>query len=264
MNIFRWELKTGFRSLLIWAAVVVLFVLLGVSKFSAYYNNPDMLKLINDLPQAMRDILNTQAFNLTTLSGFFGIMFTYFALLLGIAAVMWGAEIVSKEERDKTVEFSLSMPVTRARLITYKALAALANCVLLLGITWGASLVSASRYQPDSAFFRFLALEMVAVFFLQLIFLAVGLLLGCAMKHYRIAISTAVFALLGTYFLSLIVTLDKNLDFLRFLSPFAYFNPATMLNQSRFDPVTVVLSLAIAAAAMARAYVTYSKRDLYI
>ena len=61
-----------------------------------------------------------KAFNLTTISGFFGIMFTYFALLLSIAATMWGSDIISKEERDKTVEFSLTLPVTRSRVVTAK------------------------------------------------------------------------------------------------------------------------------------------------
>ena len=56
-------------------------------------------------------------------------MFTYFALMLSIAAAMWGSDIISKEERDKTVEFSLTLPVTRSRLVTAKALAALVNCI---------------------------------------------------------------------------------------------------------------------------------------
>src|SRR5512142_1569521 len=124
MNIFRRELRANLKSLIVWSVIVVLFVAMGVSKFSAYYNNPDMLKLIDSLPKAAQDVLNVQAFNLTTVGGFFGVMFTYFALLLGIAAAMWGSDIITKEERDKTVEFSLTLPVTRRRVITGKALAA--------------------------------------------------------------------------------------------------------------------------------------------
>jgi ABC-2 type transport system permease protein len=244
--------------------IVVLFVLVGVSKFSAYYNNPDMLSILNDLPKAVVDALNLQAFNLTTVSGFFGIMFNYYALLLCIAAAMWGSDIISKEERDKTVEFSLTMPVTRSRLITAKALAALTNSIILLLMTWGASLVSAAKYQPDSEFFKFLAFCMLALFILELIFLAIGILLGCAMKRYKLATSTAVFVLLGTYFLSIIVTLNQNLDFLRFFSPFKYFDASILLHESRVDGVSIVLSAVIILACMYGAYATYSKRDLYI
>lgn len=264
MNIFRRELKATRKSLIIWGVIVVLFVIVGMSKFSAYYNNPPMLAILNSLPKAMLDAFNFQAFKLTTVSGFFGIMFAYYALLLCIAAAMWGSDIISKEERDKTVEFSLTLPIPRSRLVSAKALAALANCILLLLITWGASLVSAARYQPDSAFFKFLTLCMLALFIMQLIFLAIGILLGCAMKRYKLATSTAVFLLLGTYFLSVIVTLNKNLDFLKFFSPFQYFDAARLLHESRFNGVFIILSIAIVIVCMTGAYLTYSKRDLYI
>jgi ABC-2 type transport system permease protein len=264
MNIFVRELKANLKSLLIWGVIVILFVVVGFSKFSAYYNNPDMLKILNDLPQAMLDVLNVQAFNLTTVSGFFGIMFSYYALILGIAAVMWGSDIIAKEERDKTVEFSLTLPVTRSRLVTAKTLAVLVNCAGLLLITWGASLVGAAHYQPDSAFYKFLALCILALFILQLIFLAIGIFLGCAMKRYKLAGSAAISLLLGTYFLSIISALSKNLDFLKYFSPFKYFDPASLLRQSRFDFAFIWLSLAIILVSMAGAYLTYTRRDLYI
>ena len=53
-----------------------------------------------------------------------GIMIIYFGLILTIAAAMWGSDIITKEERDKTVEFALTLPVTRSRLISAKAVAA--------------------------------------------------------------------------------------------------------------------------------------------
>jgi ABC-2 type transport system permease protein len=228
MNIFVRELKANFRSLLIWGVIVILFVMIGISKFSAYYENPEMLAILNDMPPALLSAFNMQAFNLTTISGFFGVMFTYFALIVSIAAAMWGSDIISKEERDKTVEFSLTLPVTRSRLVTGKALAALVNCIGLLLITWGASLVSAARYQPDSEFYRFLGLCMLALFIMQLIFLAIGIFLGCAMKQYRRASAVAVSLLLGTYFLSVLSGLNENLGFLKYLSPFKYFDAGVL------------------------------------
>jgi ABC-2 type transport system permease protein len=235
-----------------------------MSKFSAYYNNPDMLAILDSMPQAVVNALNFNAFNLTTVSGFFGVMFGYYALLLCIAAAMWGSDIIAKEERDKTVEFSLTLPVTRSRLISAKTMAALTNCVLLLLITWGASIISAAGYHPEGTFFKFLALCMLALFFMQMIFLAIGIFLGCALKRYKRAVSTAVFFLLGTYFLSIISALNQNLDFLKYFSPFKYFDPALLLHESRFDGIYLILSAAIILACMYGAYTTYAKRDLYI
>jgi ABC-2 type transport system permease protein len=264
MNIFVRELKSGLKSLLIWGVIVVLFVIVGVSKFQAYYGNPEMLKILDCMPAAMLDAFNMRAFNLTTVSGFFGIMFSYFALIVSIAAAMWGSDIISKEERDKTVEFSLTLPVTRARVVTAKALAALVNCIGLLLVTWGASVVGTMRYPPEAGFSRFLTLCMLAMFVMELVFLAIGIFLGCAMKQYRRAGSVAVTLLLGTFFLSVISSMNTDLDFLRYLSPFRYFDAGLMLREARLDPVFVGLSLAIVVVSMAGAYLTYARRDLYI
>jgi ABC-2 type transport system permease protein len=264
MNIFVRELKSNLRSLIIWSVIVVLFVTIGISKFSAYFENPEMLALMDSMPPALLDAFNFRAFNLTTITGFYGVMFAYFGLMLSIAAAMWGSDIISKEERDKTVEFSLTLPVTRSRLVTAKALAVLVNCVALLLVTVAASLVSAAQYQPDGEFFRFLALCTLALFIMQLIFLAIGIFLGCAMKRYKRASAVAVALLLGTYFLSVLSGLHKNLDWLKYVTPFKYFDPGLLLRESRLDLLYVGLSLAIIVASMVGAYLTYGRRDLYI
>jgi ABC-2 type transport system permease protein len=148
--------------------------------------------------------------------------------------------------------------------VTAKTLAAIVNCIALLLITWAASLVSAAQYQPDSEFYRFLVLCMAALFTMQLTFLAIGIFLGCAMKQYRRASSVAVSLLLGTYFLSIISGLNDNLGFLKYFSPFKYFDAGVLLHESRIDVGFVGLSLAIILASMVGAYLTYGRRDLYI
>lgn len=264
MNIFLRELKANFKSLLIWGGIVILFVVIGFAKFSAYADNPEMLAILDSMPSAMLDAFNLQAFNLTTLSGFYGVMFTYFALILSIAAAMWGSDIISKEERDKTVEFSLTLPVTRSKLVTSKTLAALVNCIGLLLFTWGATVVSAQPYQPDSKFYHFLALGMLALFIMQLIFLAIGIFLGCAMKQYKRAGSVAVSLLLVTYFMSIISGMHEKLDFLKYFSPFKYFDAGDLLHKGQMDTTYLLLSAVIIVVAMVGAYYTYARRDLYI
>ncbi len=264
MNIFLRELKANLKSLLIWSAIVILFTLGGYSKFSAYYGNPEMLAILDSFPPAVLSAMSLNAFNLTTVTGFFGIMVVYFGLILSIAAAMWGSGIISKEERDKTVEFSLTLPVSRGKVVTAKTAAMVVDCIILLLVTWGITLVCAQQYKPDSEFYSFVTLGMVSFFILQMIFLALGIFLGCAMKKHKLSGSTAVWILLGTYFLSILVGLDKDLDFLKYLTPFKYFDPAQFLRESRLEITFVLLSVAIITACMAGAYASYAKRDLYI
>ncbi len=264
MNIFICELPAGVKSLLIWGTIVTLLIMIAVAKFSAFADDPEMLKILDAMPPALLDALNMRAFNLTTLSGFYGVMFIYFGLMGAIAAAMWGSDIISKEERDKTVEFSLVLPVSRNRVITAKALAALINCLAFVLITWGISLVAVRAYSPDKAFHAFLALEMRAMLAIELIFLAIGLLLGCAMKQYKLSASTAVGIILVTYFMSVASALHKKLDFLKYLTPFRYFDAGELFRKEKMDGGYLLLTAAIIVVCVAAAYWTYNRRDLYI
>jgi beta-exotoxin I transport system permease protein len=264
VNIFVRELKANLKSLIIWIVILALLIMIAVAKFSAFAGNPDMLKMLDALPKALQDALSMRAFNLTTLSGFYGLMFIYFGLMGAIAAAMWGSDIISKEERDKTVEFSLVLPVSRSRVITAKALAALVNCIVFVLVTWAVSLVAVQSYQPDQAFYSFLRLEMAAMFVIELIFLALGLVLGCAMKQYKRSASTAVAIILVTYFLSIISTMQDKLDFLKYFSPFRYFDAGALFRSGRLDGMYLALSAAIIAVCVAMAYLAYNRRDLYI
>ena len=264
MSIFLRELKANLKSLLIWCVIMLLLIMVAVAKYSAFAGDPEMLKMMDSMPPALLEALNMRAFNLTTLSGFYGIMFIYFGLMGAIAAAMWGSEIISKEERDKTVEFSLVLPVSRSRVITAKALAALVNCLAFVLITWAVSLVAVRSYNPDQAFHDFLRLEMQAMLAIELIFLAIGLLLGCAMKQYKLSGSTAVGIILVTYFLSIISAMQADLDFLKYFTPFKYFDAGELFRSGKMDVTYLLLSAAIIVVCVAAAYWTYNKRDLYI
>ncbi len=264
MNIFIRELRANLKSLLIWSIIVTFLIIMSAAKFSGFASDPEMLKMLDSMPKALLDALSMSAFNLTTLSGFYGVMFIYFALMAAIAAAMWGSDIISKEERDKTVEFSLVLPVSRSRVITAKALAALVNCVAFVLITWGVSLVAVRSYHPDQAFYDFLALEMRAIFAIALIFLAIGLLLGCAMKRYKRSASVAVAIILVAYFVSIITVMQERLDFLKYFTPFKYFDAGELFRSGRMDSTYLVLSAAIIVVCVTAAYWIYNRRDLYI
>ncbi len=262
MNIFLRELRANLKSLIIWSVIILLLIWIAVIKFSAFANNAEMLAILNAYPKPLLDALNMNAFNLTTLTGFYGVMFTYFGLMGAIAAGMWGSGVIAKEERDKTIEFSLALPVTRNRFITAKALAALVNSITFVAVTWIASIVAVQSYQPDSAFYRFLAREMMAMFMIELIFLAIGLLVACVMKRPKRTGAIVIGVILTLYYVSMIAGLHEKLDFLKYLSPFKYFDAAKLLHEGRVEPVYWALTAGVIAISLAGAYFAYNRRDI--
>jgi ABC-2 type transport system permease protein len=264
MRIFFRELKANLKSLLIWCGIMTLFIFLVVAKYSAFAKDPALLTIINSMPKVLIDVLSMRTFNLTTLNGFYGLMLIYFALMGGIAAAMWASESVSKEERDKTVEFSLVLPVSRSKVITAKLLMSLVNCVVFVLVTWGVSLVAVRQFSPDSTFYSFLRIEMEAMFVIELVFLAVGFLLGCAMKRYKRSGSTAVAIILVTYFLAVFSGMEPKLDFLKYFTPFKYFDAGVFFRSGSLDWVYLLISAGIIVVCVIASYIAYNKRDLYI
>jgi ABC-2 type transport system permease protein len=264
MNIFIRELRANLKSLLIWSVIVILLIFMAGAKFSAFASDPETLKMLDSMPPALMDAFNMRGFNLTTLSGFYGVMFIYFALMAAIAAAMWGSDTISKEERDKTVEFSLVLPVSRSRVITAKALGALINCIVFVLVIWLVSLATARSFPTESGFASFLALEMRALFAIELIFLAVGLFLGCAMKQYKRSASVAVAIILTAYFVSIVTVMQEKLDFLKYFTPFKYFDAGELFRSGKMDSTYLLISAVIIIVCVAAAYWVYNKRDLYI
>ncbi len=262
MRIFLRELKSNIKSLVIWSVVMALLIVIAVSKFSAFQGDPSMTALFESMPKALLQMFGIRSMEeIITLRGFYGVMFIFFGLMGGIAAAMWGSDSISREERDKTVEFSLVLPVSRNKVVTAKALAALVHCVALVVITWLVSWVAVRPYHPDADFHKYLALQMAAMFIIEMIFLAIGLFLGCAMKHYKRSGGAAMAIILVAYFMSVLAGMQQKLDFLKWFTPFKYFDS---VNSNRMDVSFLILSAGIIIVCVVAAYWIYNKRDLYI
>ena len=244
--------------------IIILLVVIAMTKFSAYANNPEMTAIIESMPKPLLDAMNMRAFNLTTLNGFLGVMFIYYGLMGAIAAGMWGGGVLAKEERNKTIEFALSLPVSRTRLLTAKALAALTNSVLFVLITWIATLVAIQSYNPDESVRAFLAREMMAMFAIELIFLVIGLLVAATSKRPKRAGAIVIGVILTLYYFSMITGLHERLDFLKYLTPFKYFDAARLLHEGRVEPVYWALTALIILIGLVGAYLAYNRRDMYV
>jgi ABC-2 type transport system permease protein len=264
INIVVRELKANLKSLIIWSSIIVLYIYMGMTEFSSYAGNKDMLDLLDTFPKALMDAFSFSNFNLTTVSGFMGVMISLYAIILNIHAALIGSSIISKEERDKTVEFLLVMPVKREQVLTSKIIAAFLNCLCLLAVTAAASYTGAMRYLPEKDFTKFLSLCICSMFLMQMIFLSVGILLGSALKQYKRAGYLSITIVVAAYFLSIAIGLSSKLDFLKYITPFKYQEPVKILHELRLDIWFILLSVGITVICTAVAYMTYKKRDLYI
>lgn len=265
MNIFLRELKAHRKSLLFWSIGMFFMVIGGMAKYATFATSGQSINdLMSSIPDTIKAILGFGNFDLSKASGFYGMLYVYLVVMATIHASMLGANIISKEERDHTTEFLMVKPVSRNLIITSKLLASFVNILILNLVTLVFSLSIIGKYSNGENINREIIVLMTGMFILQVIFLFIGTCIAAISRNPAVPASIATSVLLLGYILSVIVDINKNLAFLKYITPFKYFDPNDMISGGGLDPLFVFLSITIIAALLFVTYTAYQKRDMRI
>lgn len=257
MKAHRW-------GLLFWSLGMVALVSSGMAKFAAYEQaGQSVEQIMGALPKGVQVIFGLSGFDLTKASGFYGILFLYIAVMVAVHAVLLGSGLVSKEERDRTSEFLYAKPISRTTALTRKFSAGVANMVALNLVTLVSSIYFVDFYGDGENINDQILALMLGALLLQLVFFSLGALVAGTAKKPKRAPGRATTVMLLAFVLYYTVNLNENLDFLRFFTPFKWFDAAVVMNEG-LDPVFVALSVAVVLLAGFGAYRFYAVRDLNV
>lgn len=264
MNIVKRELRSNLKSMIIWTVATSFIVAVWMIEYESFAGNPAMDDFLAAMPQTILSALGMQDLTLSSLSGFIGSISLYLYLLLGIHAILLGSSIISKEERDKTAEYLFALPISRKKIILSKSLSALINLALLNIITLSSMILSTLSYDKADNFYSFIGIIFVSVFIIQILFLSIGMLVSSLTKKHKKSGNISVGILMIMFLISSLINMVDSLDFLRFASPFKYFDVSYILKEMRLEPIYLLLSLLIIAVGIGGTIIFYPKRDLYI
>ncbi len=264
MNVIKRELKQNFKSMIIWSLSVSFLVLVWMIEYESFAGNPDINDFMDSLPQELIALMGFGEYSLSTLGGFVATLSLYLYLILGIHGALLGSSIISKEERDKTAEFLFTRPVSRRKIMLGKIVAAVKMSAVINLLVFLSMILSTLKYERDENFYKFAAFMFLGVFFVQLIFLSMGMLIASLSRNYKKSGNMAVGMVMITFLISSLIDMVKDLDFLKYLTPFKYFNAADILENTSLDPLFIVISILIILMGMVGTVIIYPKRDLDI
>lgn len=265
MNMFRRELKAHRKSLLIWCVGVVFLIASGMAKYASLSTTDQSLNdLMGEMPKSLQAIMGSSSLDLATAIGYFGVLYVYLIVMAGIHAAMLGANIIAKEERDKTTEFLLVKPISRSNMITAKLLAALVNMLIFNLMTFITSVFMVQQYSNGAEVTADITTLMAGMYLLQLIFMAIGTAIAALAKNPKSAPSMATGVLLIAFILSIAVNMSSRLETLKYLTPFKYFEAKNLIGGGELATFYVILSIIIVASLFAVTYIFYKKRDLNV
>lgn len=264
MNIFWRELKTYRKSMIFWSLGIIFLVWSGMNKYQATAASGQINELMSSMPKSLQVIMGAGALDLSKASGYFGILVLYFLLMATIHAAMLGANIIAKEERDKTAEFLFVKPLSRNQIITWKLLSALTNIIIFNLISWISSVLIVSAYSKGEDVSGDVAIVMIGMFILQLLFLVIGTAIAAVFKNPKKAASLSTGIMLITFILSIAIDLNEKLEFLKYVTPFKYYEAKNIMYGGGFDPVYLIISTVLIVGLTVVTYRSFKNRDLHV
>jgi ABC-2 type transport system permease protein len=263
MNMYLHELKAIRRSTILWTISLVAIMSLFLTMFPGLSRDAeDFKQLLAGYPAGIRNALGISLETITTLMGFYMFAFTYILVASSIQAMNLGTSILSKEIREKTADFLLTKPVTRAQIMTAKLLAAITSLVITQAVYLIASSVIALSIKDASFELGTFLLISLTAFFVQLIFLLIGHLFSVLIPKIRSVLSISLGTVIGFFMINILGSTvgDKAI---RFMTPFKYYDISYINLHSTYESFYILAELIFVIAILFTSYVIYLKKDIH-
>ena len=266
LKLFLSSLKLSRWGLIAW---VVLIFLYGVLTMYLYPTvTEDILGYLNSLPEAMKAAFGYEGIDFSTATftpeAFATLEFlVLWPLLIGIYGIFASIGIAREVERG-TLDLLLAQPVKRYKVLISKfavffVAALLIAMASLLGLFFGASLISESVNTSS------LALALFEALLLVLAFASITLLFSTIFLEPRKSLLAAGVIMAGAYMLNFMVPLfSDSFSWLRNLSLFYYYQPNEVVTTASLDGTAIAVYSAVTIICFIAALVVFQRRDLSV
>ncbi len=262
MNTFAFETKAQAKGVAVWTAcLVALLAVFGGAFYPAFVESRAAVQdALASLPPAFAAVFGVSMDAIFSYGGFFQFLYTYLGLVGAIMAAGVGLAAFGREKRSQCVDFLFVKPVSRGWLFVRKGLACLALLAAANAIFVAASIATYLANGQDRAGLGTLVLASLSLFFLQVVFLAVGAVVAVFARKVRSVSGMATALGFGGFALLALNSLLKE-EALRYVSPLNYFNPGTVFETGGYDAKYAVAAAIVVVACVAAAWGKYSRSD---
>jgi ABC-2 type transport system permease protein len=264
MNLFLHEMKMYWKSLLYWSIGIVVMVGSGMAEFTGYYNadSQAMAQFMSKFPKAFLALFGMVNLDVSSLSGYYGILHFYMVVMGCVFAVILGSGILAKEERDKTAEFLLAKPVSRTWVLTQKLLAGMVYVLAFVAVDTLVSLICVRMVAPKEDITHELILLVLSMTLIMTVFYCLAFGLSGILKDNRKASMYMISFLCGGYLGSVFMDLVDKSAWMRPLLLFKYFPTSEIFKTVSLEIEYLGLGFLWIGIGLAMAYIGYPRRDL--
>lgn len=262
MNIFKHEMRMHRISIFIWSSSFTLLLLIFMSLYPTVEKNMTNFSIIlENFPSELASAINIELLIFGNPLGFYSFTFVYVSLIAAIQAMKYGLSILSIEEREKTADFLLSKPVSRRKLLISKILAVVSSLLITNIIFFFVSYFTVSQYSEGIFDRRTFVLIAQSVFFMQLIFMSIGLLISMIPKKIKAVTPITMGVVFGFFIIQMFSSAFDDKSF-EYFTPFKYFDAGEILVTQTYNSTYVLLSIIIVVLSLGFVYYRYINKDM--
>ena len=262
-NVFLKSLRDLRRSFAWWTVGLAGYVALIASVYPTVSDNPDLEKLVESYPEALKAFVAFGGqFDFTSAAGYLGSELFSFMMpaLFLVAAVGHGAGTLAGEEERGTIDLLLSSPLSRTRVALEKLAAMCVELAALGVVLWLALCVGARAFSMEVSVTH-LASATALLVVLALAYGAIAFMVAAATGRKTLAIGLTVALAVGAYLVNSLASLVEVLEPFQKATPFYHYAVADPLRQG-LDPWHTLFLLAVGAVAAAAGVALFDRRDL--
>lgn len=260
MTLVKHELRQGRNAFAIWTLSIAFLLVTCIFLF------PEMkgeMEGVSDIFASMGSF--TAAFGMDRLN--FGTLIGFYAVecgnVLGLGGAFFAsliaASTLAKEEKERTAEFLLTHPVSRARILTEKLCAVMMQIILMNLLVFWLSIGSMTIIGEEIPW-KEVSLMHLAYFLLQMELAGICFGVSAFLRRGSIGIGLGVAALM--YFLNLIANISESVEFLKYITPFGYCEGADIVTNGCLDGKLVLLGMLYGFLGIVMAYIRYCRKDI--
>lgn len=263
MNIYTHEFRMNLRSVITWSISLVLMIFVFTSIYSGFADEAEILnRTLEKMPQEFLMAFGMDGLDMSTVLGYFSLIFLFVQLCVSIQAANYGFSLVSVEEREMTADFLLTKPVGRTKIMSSKLLSAITGLAITNIVVWISSFIFINIYRGGRPYeIKTLGLLLFTVTFLQLFFLTVGMLISLLPKKIRSVTPYSMGMVFGLYILNAFGGMIGE-DKLSYITPFRHFDPNHIIRNGSYDLSLVLISVSLIILSLGGSYFLYSKRNI--
>ena len=263
MNMYVHELKSLRISAILWVIAMIALAGLYFGIYPSIVKNASAFtQIMGSYPASIRATLGVSLANITSLLGYYVMIYMLVSLLAAIQAMNCGVSILSKESRERTADFLLVKPVSRSAIVTAKLLASITMLVVTNVVYDVAALILAEIVKTTPFNGTVFLLINLTLLFLQLIFLAIGLFLSVLFRQIKSVLSISLGVVFGFYILGALMATGKS-GAVRYLSPFRYFNAQYIIAHKGYETSYLLVGLVIDVVGIVVSYMVYGRKDIH-